>query len=297
MTKNINGDLYSNLITSADNRAMAAGSIPRAKIDRIVIHHNATTNKNVAINTWLASGAAQTSAHYEVADNEIIGIVGEGTTAWHSGDYYMNARSIGIEHKNATGAPTWTISEATYTSSAKLVADICKRYGFAPDATHVIPHSQVHSTACPGGIDMNKLRSMAMKIYNGGSIPSNPADNSGSSNTVDQVLNVGDYFKAKPAYRVDDMKFVNGIWQVYSNELGGGSNKDWELNGLGVASVDKVDKNGKKTASQTIKLGDYFRLHSDRIKVVANDPATNGVALSTRYGDVWVDAKTLTEVK
>lgn len=297
MTKNINGDLYSNLITSADNRAMAAGSIPRAKIDRIVIHHNATTNKNVAINTWLASGAAQTSAHYEVADNEIIGIVGEGTTAWHSGDYYMNARSIGIEHKNATGAPTWTISEATYTSSAKLVADICKRYGFAPDATHVIPHSQVHSTACPGGIDMNKLRSMAMKIYNGGSIPSKPADNSGSSNTVDQVLNVGDYFKAKPAYRVDDMKFVNGIWQVYSNELGGGSNKDWELNGLGVASVDKVDKNGKKTASQTIKLGDYFRLHSDRIKVVANDPATNGVALSTRYGDVWVDAKTLTEVK
>lgn len=297
MTKNINGDLYSDLITSADNRTMAAGSIPRAKIDRIVIHHNATTNKNVAINTWLASGAAQTSAHYEVADNEIIGIVGEGTTAWHSGDYYMNARSIGIEHKNATGSPTWTISEATYVSSAKLVADIAKRYGFAPDATHVIPHSQVHSTACPGGIDMNKLRSMAMKIYNGGSVPSNTGYNSSSSNKVDQVLNVGDYFKAKPAYRVDDMKFVNGIWQVYSNELGGGSNKNWKLNGLGVASVDKVDKNGKKTSNQTLKVGDYFRLHSDRIKVVANDPASNGVALNTRYGKVWVDAKTLTEVK
>lgn len=126
--------------------------------------------------------------------------------------------------------------------------------------------------------------------------PYKPA-NSGSYKKVDQILHVGDYFKAKPAYRVDDMKFVNGIWQVYSNELGGGSNKNWNLNGLGVASVDKVDKNGKKTASQTLKVGDYFRLHSDRIKVVANDPATNGVALSTRYGDVWVDAKTLTEVK
>ena len=45
----------------------------------------------------------------------------------------MNARSIGIEHKNATGAPTWTISEATYASSAKLIADIAHRYGFYPD--------------------------------------------------------------------------------------------------------------------------------------------------------------------
>ena len=114
---------------------------------------------------------------------------------------------------------------------------------------------------------------------------------------VDQVLNVGEYFKAKPAYRVDDMKYINGIWQVYSNELGGGSNKNWTLNGLGVESVDKVDSKGKKTSNQTLNKGDYFRLHSDRIKVVDNDAASNGVALSTRYGNVWVDAKTLTEVK
>ena len=295
MVKNINGDLYSSLITSSDNRAMAAGSIPRAKIDRIVIHHNATTNKNVAINTWLANGAAQTSAHYEVADNEIIGIVGEGTTAWHSGDYYMNARSIGIEHKNATGAPTWTISEATYTSSAKLVADIAKRYGFAPDATHVIPHSQVHSTACPGGIDMNKLRSMAMKIYNGGSITSKSSNK--PANKVDQVLNVGDRFKAPKAIRVDELKKVNGYWQVINYDLVGGKDFDWVTNGIGAVSVDKVDKNGNKTKDQTLKVGDYFRLHSDRVPVVDNDSATNGVAFDTRLGKVWISANKLTEVK
>lgn len=294
MTKNINGDLYSDLITSADSRAMAAGSIPRAKIDRIVIHHNATTNKDVAINTWLASGAAQTSAHYEVADNEIIGIVGEGTTAWHSGDYYMNARSIGIEHKNATGAPSWTISEATYASSAKLVADIAKRYGFSPDAIHVIPHSQVHSTACPGGIDMNKLRSMAMKIYNGGYVSSQPNT---PVNKVDQVLNVGDYFKAPKAIRVDELKKVNGFWQVINYDLVGGKDFNWVTNGIGAVSVDKVDKNGNKTKDQTLKVGDYFRLHSDRVKVVANDPASNGVAFDTQLGKVWVSANKLTEVK
>ena len=298
MTKNINGDIYSNLITSYDSRAMAAGYFTRKPIDRIVIHHNATTNKNVAINTWLANGAAQTSAHYEVADNEIIGIVGEQTAAWHSGDGAMNARSIGIEHKNATGAPSWTISDATYASSAKLIADICKRYGFKPDTTHVIPHSQVHATACPGGINMNKLRSMAMAIYNGGKIsPSSHSNHAQATNKVDQVLNVGDYFKARPAYRVDAMKYVNGIWQVINFSLAGGKDINWIANGLGVASVDKVDSKGNKTANQTLAVGDYFRLHSDRIKVVANDPATNGVAFSTRYGNVWVSANTLTEVK
>ena len=248
----------------------------------------------MAINTWLAGGAAQTSAHYEVADNEIIGTVGENVSAWHSGNYDMNARSIGIEHKNATGAPTWTISEATYASSAKLIADICKRYGFYPDSTHIIPHKQVHATACPGGINMSKLIKMAQKIYNGGKVSSKPAK---SNHKVDQVLNVGEYFKAKPAYRVDAMKYINGIWQVVNYELAGGKSINWTLNGLGVASVDKVDKAGKKTANQTLNKGDYFRLHSDRIKVVDVDAASNGVALSTRYGNVWVDAKTLTEVK
>ena len=229
----------------------------------------------MAINTWLAGGAAQTSAHYEVADNEIIGTVGENVSAWHSGNYDMNARSIGIEHKNATGAPTWTISEATYASSAKLIADICKRYGFYPDATHVIPHKQVHATACPGGINMSKLIKMAQKVYNGGKVSGGSDSKSApAKRKVDQVLNVGEYFKAKPAYRVDDMKYINGIWQVYSNELGGGSNKNWTLNGLGVESVDKVDSKGKKTANQTLNKGDYFRLHSDRIKVVDNDAAS-----------------------
>lgn len=113
----------------------------------------------------------------------------------------------------------------------------------------------------------------------------------------DQVLHVGEHFKARPAYRVDEMKYVNGIWQVVNYAFAGGKPINWTLNGIGVESVDKVDSKGKKTSNQTLNKGDYFRLHSDRIKVVDNDAASNGVALSTRYGNVWVDAKTLTEVK
>lgn len=298
MVKNINGDIYSDLITSYDKRAMAAGYFTRKPIDRILIHHNATTNKDVAVNTWLATGAAQTSAHYEVADNELIGTVGEQTAAWHAGNADMNARSIGIEHKNATCAPSWTISEATYTTSAKLIADIARRYGFYPDSTHVIPHKHVVATACPGGIDMNKLITMAQKVYNGGKMTTNSkAAVKPDQSKVDQVLNPGEFFKAKPAYRVDAMKEVNGIWQVVNFSLSGGKDIDWTLNGLGVESVDKVDKNGKKTKAQTLHVGDYFRLHSDRIKVVDVDEATNAISFGTRYGDVWVNATTLTEVK
>lgn len=128
---------------------------------------------------------------------------------------------------------------------------------------------------------------------NGGGSASKPA----ASGKVDQVLNKGDHFKARPAYRVDAMKNVNGIWQVVNYELAGGKSINWTLNGLGVASVDKVDAKGNKTANQTLKVGDYFRLHSDRIPVVDVDAASNGVAFGTRFGNVWVDAKTLTEVK
>ncbi len=168
-----NGDVYSSLTTHFNENIMysnlSAGvsGYNRTKIDKIVIHHNATTNKNVAMATWYEANGNWTSAHYEIADNEIWGCVGEQYCAFHSGDAGMNMRSIGLEHLNATGAPSWTISEATYKSSAKLIADICKRYGLKPDSNTIIPHKQVSSTACPGGIDMARLIKMAQDEYNG----------------------------------------------------------------------------------------------------------------------------------
>lgn len=289
MVKNINGDVYSDLITSYDTRAMAAGYFARKPIDRIVIHHNATTNKNVAINTWLANGAAQTSAHYEVADNEIIGTVGEQTAAWHSGNGAMNARSIGIEHKNATGAPTWTISDATYASSAKLIADICKRYGFKPDATHVIPHSQVHATACPGGINMNKLRSMAMAIYNGGKVnsaPSKPASSSKPATSSNYGLKVGAHVQprwkkseAGRVWQLDAVSKVNGIWQG-AEYLESGSGFTWTDNGIPLSLVDLTDKNGKKLANQSnAGKGSYFKYNTYfKIKKQGTNPKNGSMS-------------------
>lgn len=166
----------------------------------------------------------------------------------------------------------------------------CSRTGHGSDHVDPLPF------LAKWGVSYDKLKH-DIKYGVGGSEPvaySKPAQ---ATNKVDQVLNVGDYFKAKPAYRVDELKKVNGIWQVVNYAFAGGKPINWTLNGLGVDSVDKVDSKGNKTANQPLAVGDYFRLHSDRIKVVANDPATNGVAFGTRYGNVWVSADTLTEVK
>lgn len=294
MTKNINSDLYSDLITSADSRTMASGVIPRAKIDRIVIHHNATTNKDVAINTWLANGSAQTSAHYEVAGKQIIGIVGEGTTAWHAGNGDMNARSIGIENVNATGAPNWTISNDTFESLSKLVADIAKRYGFPIDATHVIPHKAVVSTACPGGIDVARVIKRANeiavgKVTNTSSKASSTSKLATSSSAIQQSKNAGNHFTNTKAFKVDKIAKVNGIWQMINYNLAGSSTGwSWNLHGIPLDIVDNVTRGMSPT-----QVGDVMKFSRgyDNGTIDKYDTATNGVGIVFgKYGIIWFNA-------
>lgn len=159
-TKDVNGDIFSGLITDVDPNIMNADQ-NRLPIDRIVIHHNAGTSDEGARRTWYVSTGVGTSAHYQVANNKIWGCVGENSVAYHAGDYNMNQRSIGIEHLNSTGAPTWLISEETYRSSAKLIRDICERYGIPIDRAHILKHGEVSATGCPGGIDIDRLVRMA----------------------------------------------------------------------------------------------------------------------------------------
>lgn len=146
-TKNVNGDLFSGLITDVDPNIMNSDS-NRVTIDRVLIHHNGGTSDEGARRTWYVSTGVGTSAHYQVTPNKIWGCVGENFVAYHAGNYGMNQRSIGIEHLNNTGAPSWTIAEATYLNSAKLIADICTRYNIPVDRKHILKHGEVSSTAC-----------------------------------------------------------------------------------------------------------------------------------------------------
>ncbi len=177
------GEVFSKLITSVNPKIMNASSRGGHKIDRIVIHHNATTNKTVAMNTWVKGAPANTSAHYEVTPTEIIGCVGEQWAAWHCGGTggadqpkmsYPNQRSIGIENVNSSGAPKWSVDHKTIVNCAKLVADICKRYGIPCDRKHVLGHKEVTATACPGGLNVNEVVKLA-KGYLGNKTSSTPS--------------------------------------------------------------------------------------------------------------------------
>lgn len=256
-TKNINGEIYSGLITGVDPNAMNSDS-NRTKIDRIVIHHNATTNDAVARSTWYVATGHGTSAHYQVTPDKIWGCVGENYVAYHAGNYPVNQRSIGIEHLNNTGAPTWTIAEETYRNSAKLIRDICERYGIPIDRQHIIKHGEVSATGCPGGIDIDRLVAMARG-----------AEYVTPSKATPKPSAPG---KMQHAYRVDDLKYVNGLWQVYCKELVP-VDMDWTDNGIAVEDIIITDKNGVKQANQITEVGKYF---------VFDQTAT----ADTGYGDV-----------
>ena len=126
------------------------------KIQTIVIHW--IVGRLSAADAVFANPSADASAHYGIGGNTTHQYVQEQDTAWHAGNWDMNLRSIGIEHE---GGPDLPISEDTYKTSAKLVADIASRYNIPLDREHVIQHKEVRPTQCPGTLDVDKLISMA----------------------------------------------------------------------------------------------------------------------------------------
>jgi hypothetical protein len=124
----------------------------RKPIDRVVIHWFGMGTLEGAHSMFQKAGG--TSAHYGISDSRVWQWVKEEHVAYHAGNYAMNQRSIGIEHD---ANPDKQLSETSYKTSAKLIADICKRYKIEPNRQNIIKHSEVKATACPGSIDLDKL--------------------------------------------------------------------------------------------------------------------------------------------
>lgn len=121
-------------------------------IDRIVIHYIVGTL--AAADATFADPDSQVSAHYGIGEGSLHQYVSEQNTAWHAGNFATNQRSIGIEHSaDPDRAPT----EQTYEISVDLCVQICEDYGIDPQ-TQIIPHSAVRETACPGTVDLQRIR-------------------------------------------------------------------------------------------------------------------------------------------
>lgn len=124
----------------------------RKPIDRIVLHWFGVGDLEAANKQFQKPGG--TSAHYGISGEKIYQWVLEKEVAYHAGDYPMNQRSVGIEHHATKDMPA---SDLTYTTSIGLVTDICRRYDIPPDRTHILKHSEVVPTQCPGTLDITRI--------------------------------------------------------------------------------------------------------------------------------------------
>lgn len=278
--KTVNGDVYSDLITIARPELFwNGGSRPLSAIKYIVIHGTATTSVTGAYSTWLKSRNNMTSANYLVTPTETMGCVGENYVAWHSGGTgaITNYNSIGVEHINSSigninDASTYYFDTKTIDNGAKLVAEICKRLGIVPSAKTIVPHRAVSATACPQTLDMNDYIRRVQAYYNGTKAVSKSAP----------VRKVSTSSKYK-VYRADDVKFVSGLWQIKCNDLTP-TQFSWLENGIPVAMVNWVDKNGKNITDgkdNQFKKGMYFTFAGDEVNI--SDTGVGGY----NYGYYW----------
>jgi MYXO-CTERM domain-containing protein len=105
--------------------------------------------------SWFQNPAAMASCHYNIraSDGEVTQMVRESDTAWHTGNWSYNQRSIGIEHEGFVADPARWYTSAMYISSARLTRALCDRYGIPIDREHIIGHYQIPTSGsgapCP----------------------------------------------------------------------------------------------------------------------------------------------------
>lgn len=257
-------------------------------IDKIVIHHAATTSFD-GIGATFKNPNRNASAHYGVgSQGNVDQYVQDGDTAWHAGNWDANCSSIGIEHVNSTGSPEWGIADSTFATSVELVRDIANRHGLLPLVVgkNLFGHKDFKATACPGHL-YGRLQELADKV-NGSEAtpePSKPAQ-------PDQVLHVGEKFKFPKSYRVDDLKKVGGIWQVKTNELCP-VDFSWNDNGIPVEPLVEVAPN----TDQILAVGSLYKIPGTYTVLDLGTYKGRWLAkIKMGIYSLWVDIESVTEV-
>lgn len=119
------------------------GNRPESQtIDYIIIHDTEatwdTTLKLVQDPTYVSWQYTLRSADGHIAQHLALKDVG-----WHSGNWYVNAKSIGLEHEGFLTAPDAWYTEAMYRSSARLVRYLTRKYDIPLDRQHILGHDNV----------------------------------------------------------------------------------------------------------------------------------------------------------
>ncbi|MDB4998527.1 MAG: hypothetical protein JWM74_5959 [Myxococcaceae bacterium] len=124
-----------------------------ASVTHIVIH-DTECSWDVAVAT-LQNDPGKSVQYIVGTDGRVAQFVPESYTAWHGGNSYYNARSVGIEH---VGYATKPFTEKEYAASAELVKYLRNKYNVPADRAHIIGHDQIPDgpvigqTAAPCGL-------------------------------------------------------------------------------------------------------------------------------------------------
>lgn len=133
-----------NLVSECPNYASRNG----VDIDTIILHN--TEGSSGSAIARFQNSAEQVSAHFIVdRDGELIQMVDESMTAWHSGSRPTNQRSIGIEIV-AGGGMGIGMTDIQQGVVVELLKYLMEAYDVA--AEYVLPHRHIVSTSCPGSI-------------------------------------------------------------------------------------------------------------------------------------------------
>ncbi|MFI1252426.1 N-acetylmuramoyl-L-alanine amidase [Streptomyces netropsis] len=115
------------------------------KPDFIVIHD---TEGSWETTIKLVQDPTYVSWNYTVrsSDGHIAQHVPTKDVAWHAGNWYVNAKSVGIEHEGFLAQPDAWYTEAMYRTSARLVKYLAHKLKIPLDRQHILGHDNVPGT-------------------------------------------------------------------------------------------------------------------------------------------------------
>lgn len=154
---------------NSPNFGYPRGTKGQNSVDEIIIHHwGADGQSFMGVVNWLCRQGGDSSAHFVVEHSRVACVIDHGDSAWHSGNYYVNNHSIGIECRPE-------MSEGDLETLCELVASLYIIYGILP----IRGHKDVVPTACPGKYydKLGYIKQKAIEIMNGASskeVPSTP---------------------------------------------------------------------------------------------------------------------------
>ncbi|MDZ5444266.1 peptidoglycan recognition family protein [Micromonospora sp. 4G57] len=123
------------------------------KLEYIVIHD---TEGYFGPSVKLVQTKTYLGWHYTLrsVDGYVAQHIKAKDVGWQAGNWYVNAKSIGIEHEGFAGHGTW-YTEAMYRTSAKLVRHLALRFQIPLDRQHILGHDNVPGTTAGTVADMH----------------------------------------------------------------------------------------------------------------------------------------------